>query len=63
METRHRIPKFKNLDEEMDFYANIDKHIPMQELNPQEEAELDKLLGIRRREKSLPKTKTTRKAS
>jgi len=44
-----KVPKFKTLDEEMNFYANIDLYAEARELSPDEEKALDKSLGIRRK--------------
>lgn len=67
MEKKFRIPEFKNIDQEMDYYANIDVHVPMREATPEEVRQLDKELGIRRRKVSVPrpvmKTKPGKKAS
>lgn len=53
MPKKLKIPTFKNLDEEMDFYANIDLHTQMRDATPEEEAELDRSLGIQRRKTTL----------
>lgn len=48
-----KIPQFKSLDEEMDFFANIDLHVPMREASAEEIAEMHRRLGIRPRKTTL----------
>jgi hypothetical protein len=58
-----KAPKFKTLDEEMNFYANVDLYGESRELSPAEEKALDRALGIRRRKTTLTTKKANRKAS